>query len=90
MSSTQPLHHGSSWSSPVSRGLRPPLSEYVTDRCLPATRDELQALLVQRHAPSRALWELARLPEDRRYTDLDQLDDALAAATAPRLPREPY
>lgn len=90
MSTTQPLHHESSWSAPVSQDLRPQLDEYLSDRCLPATRDELQALLVQRHAPSWVLWELARLPENRRYSDLDQLYAALEAATAPTLPREPY
>ena len=89
MSTTHPLHH-ESWSPPVSRDRGPELGDYLSDRCLPATRDELQALLVQRHAPSRVLWELAGLPENRRYADLEQLYAALEAATAPTLPREPY
>lgn len=65
------------------------LRDYLSPRCFPATRDELQATLVRHHAPARLLWEMTCLSASRRYDSLDQVCEALKRPVRPSLPREP-
>lgn len=90
MSATHPLDHLSHWSAQPVQDDGTELGDYLTARCLPATRDELQATLVRHHAPTRLVWELARLAPHHSYTSLDEVRAALDGPAAPSLPREPY
>jgi hypothetical protein len=90
MSATYPLDHLSHWSAHPAQDDGTELGDYLSARCLPATRDELQAMLVRHHAPTRLLWQLARLAPTTTYTSLDEVYAAVEAPAAPSVPREPY
>ncbi len=88
MTMTHPDGHlPASAAEPVPASLE--VRDYLPPRCFPATRDDLQATLVDRHAPTRLLWALACVSPSRRFDDLDQLCSALEQGLRPSLPLEP-
>ena len=54
----------------------------------PTGQDDLLALLVARHEPSRLLWRVAALSRTRAYASADEVCDAIASATT-RMPPPP-
>ncbi len=65
------------------------LSDFLPPRCFPCTRDGLSAILARSHAPTRLLWELARLSPSRVYEDVEQVRAAVEQAVEPASPPEP-
>lgn len=55
------------------------LAAHLAPRCFPATHDDLAALLLRQHAPSRLVWYLSVLPRQRRFDTLEELLDWLDA-----------
>jgi hypothetical protein len=92
MTTTHPAPQAGHRSSSADGTVHEPSTEvrdYLSPRCFPATRDELQATLVRHHAPAQLLWELASLSPTRRFEDLDKLCTALDGHSRPSLPLEP-
>ncbi|MGA8978866.1 MAG: hypothetical protein WB473_07080 [Pedococcus sp.] len=67
----------------------PELGEFLPPGCFPATRDGLLAILARGDAPTRLLWELARLSPQRVYDDVQQVHAAVESAIEPAQPYEP-
>ena len=55
----------------------------------PATQDDILALLVARHEPSRLLWRAAALDRSRTYDSLDAVCDEIARSAGSRMPPPP-
>ena len=55
----------------------------------PASQDDILALLVARHQPSRLLWRAAALDRTRVYSSLDEVCDDIARSRDPRMPPPP-
>ena len=92
MTTTHPAPQAGHRSSSADGTVHDPstqVRDYLSPRCFPATRDELQATLVRHHAPAHLLWELASLSPTRRFDDLDKLCTALDGHSRPSLPLEP-
>ena len=55
----------------------------------PARQDDVLALLVARHAPSRLLWRAASMDRARWYRSADEICDEIAASTTVGMPPPP-
>lgn len=55
----------------------------------PATQDDILALLVARHEPSRLLWRAAALERTRRYHSVDEVCRDIAGSSGQRMPPPP-
>jgi hypothetical protein len=55
----------------------------------PATQDDILALLVARHEPSRLLWRAAALDRTRAYHSLDAVCDEIARSAGVGMPPPP-
>jgi hypothetical protein len=53
----------------------------------PATPDDLLVLAMRRRAPSRVLWQLSRLPAQRRFASLGDVLEFLSGRATPSLGR---
>ena len=55
----------------------------------PTSQDDILALLVARHEPSRLLWRAAALDRTRSYSSADEVCDDIAGATNTGMPPPP-
>jgi len=55
----------------------------------PTSQDDVLALLVARHEPSRLLWRAASLDRSRSYVSADEVCDEIAGATDSGMPPPP-
>jgi hypothetical protein len=55
----------------------------------PTRRDDVLALLVARHEPSRLLWRAASLDRARWYRSADEVCDEIARSTTVGMPPPP-
>jgi hypothetical protein len=55
----------------------------------PATQDDVLALLVARHEPSRLLWRAAALDRTRSYLSVDEVCDEIARSSGLGMPPPP-
>ena len=53
------------------------LTTFLGPACFPAAHDDLSAILVRHHAPSRLLWHLSVLPRARQFASLDEVIERL-------------
>lgn len=52
---------------------RAELADYLRPGAFPARQDDLLALLIRKHAPSRLLWRVAQSAPGRTYRSLETL-----------------
>ena len=55
----------------------------------PTNQDDVLALLVARHEPSRLLWRAAALDRSRSYASADEVCDEITGATNSGMPPPP-
>ena len=55
----------------------------------PTGQDDILALLVARHEPSRLLWRAAALSRSRRYHSADEVCEEISLAAGPGMPPPP-
>ena len=55
----------------------------------PTGQDDILALLVARHEPSRLLWRAAALSRSRRFESADEVCEEIALAAGPGMPPPP-
>ncbi len=55
----------------------------------PISQDDILALLVARHEPSRLLWRVAALSRTRAYLSVDEVCDEIARTTDSGMPPPP-
>jgi hypothetical protein len=55
----------------------------------PTSQDDILALLVARHEPSRLLWRAAALSRARDYLSADEVCEEITLASGPGMPPPP-
>jgi hypothetical protein len=68
-------HEDEDWSAELTTFLGP--------ACFPAAHDDLAAILIQHHAPSRLLWHLSVLPRARQFASLHEVIERLGLRRPP-------